>query len=224
MKCPLCEQEFLATYTIREVFFGRSPYPLCVACRESFVKKSDPACPNCAKSGETGTCADCKRWKLEYPNRHFDHHALFEYNDAMHLYFSRYKFFGELHLSHAFKQELLLALKHEKALLIPIPISRTTLRRRGFNQVEELLKSSGLPYIHALRKKETPRAQSELTRKERMTAPNPFFLLEECGSKLADRHLLLIDDVYTTGRTLNHARDILETAHPASIRTFSLAR
>ena len=112
-------------------------------------------------------------------------------------------------------------------VLIPIPISRARMRARGFNQVLEVLR------IHAISDKYTietntlvrtrdTRPQTELTREERLqNLKDAFSVLHP--EKIAGKHILLIDDVMTTGTTLRAAKTALLQHSPASVTCVAFA-
>lgn len=105
-------------------------------------------------------------------------------------------------------------LKHRFDVVVPVPVSAKTMRTRGYNQSELLarqLAQEGMPVLaDALYKdKETPR-QMDLGRKERLNNVSGVY-----KAKLADeivgKRVLLVDDIITTGSTLNEcAKTLLE--------------
>ncbi len=66
--------------------------------------------------------------------------------------------------------------------------------------------------------------QAQRSRKQRLEEAQPFAVKPEATVEIKNKKLLLIDDVYTTGRTLYHAAEALQTFGPQSIRSFSFAR
>ena len=91
-------------------------------------------------------------------------------------------------------------------VLLPVPLSRKRLRQRGYNQSEQLAVGvsdvTRLPVItKALRRKHFVKSQTQLNRQERQENVEDMFELRD-GSLLQGKHILLIDDVCTTGATL----------------------
>ena len=91
-------------------------------------------------------------------------------------------------------------------LLLPVPLSRKRLRQRGYNQSEELARGisdvTHLPVVtKVLRRKHFRQSQTQLSRRERQENVADMFELLD-SSLLKDRHVLLIDDICTTGATL----------------------
>ena len=98
-------------------------------------------------------------------------------------------------------------------VLLPVPLSRKRLRQRGYNQSERLAVGisdiTGLPVVtKALRRKHFRRSQTQLSRQERMENVTDMFLLHR-GALLEGKHVLLIDDICTTGATIQACSKVL---------------
>lgn len=112
-------------------------------------------------------------------------------------------------------------------VILPIPLSGKRLRRRGYNQVHEVLKLSARTTSHITistslsRRRHTP-AQTTLTRSKRLTNLQDAFAVKK-PSHIDGHHLILLDDVVTTGATLRAAKAALLPHHPASITCVALA-
>lgn len=108
---------------------------------------------------------------------------------------------------------------HPIDAVIPIPLSKLRLHERGYNQVTRVLAQAltgtELPAIREdvfTRTKHT-KPQTELTREERfLNMHNAFSIAPEKTEELAGKHVLLVDDVVTTGATLAEAAKTLEKA------------
>lgn len=91
-------------------------------------------------------------------------------------------------------------------VLVPVPLSRKRLRQRGYNQSEMLARGireiTHLPIdTRAVRREHFRKSQTFLTRQERRENVEGIFRLRR-AKRLEGRHVLLIDDVCTTGATL----------------------
>jgi competence protein ComFC len=94
--------------------------------------------------------------------------------------------------------------------LIIAPLSRISLRKRGFNQVEFILKKCQIKFIDILIRKKHSKHQSELTAEERRDwIRGQFQIREEYWDRIAGKSLLVIDDLFTTGSTANEIGCIL---------------
>ncbi len=88
-------------------------------------------------------------------------------------------------------------------ILCPIPLAENRLAERGFNQVSAILHEAALQYQELLIREEGEK-QSKRSRVERLNAEQVFHMNEEVNL-FTDQPILLIDDIYTTGATLNLA-------------------
>ncbi len=117
---------------------------------------------------------------------------------------------------------------NQDELYIPIPLSKKRKRERGYNQVEQILsvaqkQQSSLLYDTTIlkRQRHTP-AQTKLSRKERLENLVDAFAVTT-PEKITGMHIVILDDVYTTGATLRAAKAALLPHHPASITCIALA-
>lgn len=134
----------------------------------------------------------------------------------------RYKFMGDYRLRSVFSNELVSEIKTIPAdLVVPIPVTTQTMATRGFNQVVALVE--GIHLDKCLRaKKRTKIAQSSKSRQARLLSKQPFVLNNP--SVVKGKRVLIIDDVYTTRRTLYHAAELMYNAGAVSVISISLAR
>jgi len=93
----------------------------------------------------------------------------------------------------------------------PLPLHKNKLAKRGFNQSEILCrfltKKLNIKPFYELRRIKNTEAQAELTRKERLENVKNAF---HCDKDLQSKRILLIDDVLTTGATLEQASKVLK--------------
>ncbi len=116
-------------------------------------------------------------------------------------------------------------------LLIPIPSSKSRIRTRGYNQAEllanALLQSIGGAYLEhgsaiLARSRETESQTKMKNRTERLHNPKDSFKVLR-PEKIADREILLLDDVVTTGATIREAKRVLKSAGAKKVHCFALA-
>ncbi|MDR0297327.1 MAG: ComF family protein [Streptococcaceae bacterium] len=218
MNCLLCNRDVPQNLQFHDLFLLRQTQSsLCARCRAQFEKIPNAHCPRCYKPGTSSLCNDCKRWESQ--GVPIQHTAVFSYTPAMHDYFSHYKFIGDFRLRGVFAPYFKQLPKGYTP--VPIPVSQKRLQERGFNQVTAFLDAEKIPYTELLQKSETLK-QSSLSRTERLATKNPFFVAPnlQIPSKIC-----LVDDIYTTGATLVHARETLKKASPKTdIISFSLCR
>lgn len=118
----------------------------------------------------------------------------------------------------------------EADLIVPVPLHRLRLAKRGFNQsaalAREIAAVSALPLKTDLliRVKPTP-PQVGLTRRLRaMNVQGAFAVLAERRVELADRRVVLVDDVLTSGATMNAASRVLLRAGAGQVDALVFAR
>ncbi len=114
----------------------------------------------------------------------------------------------------------------ENATIVPIPLSEKRLAERGYNQVEEALRAGNLEIDTTLliRVRETI-PQTQLPRKRRLTNLSGAFDVPEASrGRLRDLHIVLVDDVTTTGATLEEARRTLSRLGAKKITLISFSR
>lgn len=226
MECLLCNKRISFQLTLQDIFSFREIITpvVCTKCKESFVRWNDHGCAGCGRNNtgkNSSLCADCQAWKKLY-GWYLHHRGLYRYNEAMKEYMQRYKFNGDYRLRVVFQRELSKVVNEQKAdLIVPIPVTSITMQTRGFNQVIGLLRE--VPYQSILQTKISSKvAQSSKTKEERLATKQPFIL--DAPEKVINKKVLLVDDVYTTGRTLYHAANLFKQAGCKEISSVSLAR
>lgn len=111
-------------------------------------------------------------------------------------------------------------------VLLPVPLSRKRLRQRGYNQSEQLAIGisdiTNLPIAtKALRRKHFVKSQTQLSRHERQE--NVADIFELCDdSPLKGKHVLLVDDICTTGATLIACVDALKDVEGIRLSVLTL--
>lgn len=110
--------------------------------------------------------------------------------------------------------------------MLPIPMHKARLAERGFNQAAELAlqvgKLCGIPVLHGLERIRATEQQAHLNSAQRATNVQGAFLW--MGSQPPPARLLLIDDVLTTGATMNACAEALQRAGAERIYGLALAR
>jgi len=116
----------------------------------------------------------------------------------------------------------------KNSILIPVPLSKDKFKERGYNQSEELSKELSkvlqIPVIlNNLIKTKSTKAQAESTKSEREKNLQGGFIVKN-PSAIAQGRVFLVDDVYTTGSTLNECAKILKESGVKQVWGVTMAR
>ncbi|BDR60242.1 hypothetical protein KIM322_05030 [Lactobacillus xylocopicola] len=107
---------------------------------------------------------------------------------------------------------------------VPVPTSPEHLAQRQFDTISAIY-GDLVPLSNILLKGPGYGAQGEKTRADRLSSQQSFTVAKKTASNLNKHKVLLLDDIYTTGRTLYHARDALLSVFPqAQITSFTICR
>ena len=220
--CLLCDEELTKQQSLRGlILMKKENHTMCDNCKNKFEPVSEASCKTCCKKNSETSCEDCQEW--ERKGKSVNHKALYYYNEEMKEYFQKYKFQGDQLLACLFAEEIKVALKKYKGYtIVPIPLSDERNEKRGFNQVTAILESAGIPYQDLLRKKDT-KAQSQKNKKERLKTEQAF-RRKEFENKSWPEKIMIVDDIYTTGATIERAKEMLNVNGVKEIKSFSLAR
>lgn len=203
--CPFCDT----------VLAERREY-ICAECKEIPRMVMPPRCICCGKhvqEAEQVRCRDCSGRK-----RNFERGiALYEYS-SVHDSIHAYKNLGRVEYVHFYGEEmrryLLPAINRMDAdAFIPIPLHAGKLRSRGYNQAtllaEEISKGTGIPVREdiLIRVKKT-KAQKKMDHLTRQNNMKKAFHMVQNDVKL--KTVILVDDVFTTGNTIDAAAEELK--------------
>ncbi len=218
----------------REFLFS-SQEELCVTCQEKWPSLKPPYCSQCALPFETSPtinhlCGDC----LRHEKQCMSVCASGVYEKILHEMIVRFKYHGEESLAKFFGSQMVMAFSQKQKdqieidLICPIPLHIKKLRERGYNQAQWLAKEVGKnlkvpvdPFI--LIKKQHTGSQTQLTGVDRYENLKGVFGVQDV-SKIKDKTILLIDDVYTTGATVEWASHVLLKAGASQVMALVIAR
>ena len=203
--------------------------PVCSGCLQDYFAEHGPRCRVCANALPAGAaagpslCGQC----LARP-RHFDRTiVLADYAPPVAGMIAALKFQARLDLGRAFG--ILLAQRAatlDADGLIALPLARERQRERGYNQAEEIARavaaSRAWPLLQGvlLRPHHRP-SQQGLRRAQRRTNVRGVF---QIAAAIDGRRLVLVDDVLTSGSTLDEAAACLKRAGAASVSNLVVAR
>jgi ComF family protein len=120
-------------------------------------------------------------------------------------------------------------LLHDAACVVPVPLHPWRRLRRGFNQAADLAAALAVPVVHALWRQRVTPPQTGLTAGARRRNVRGAFRVSPLVSRrvmhsmLVDRTVVLVDDVRTTGATLDACAHVLKDAGAKEVRALTLA-
>lgn len=107
--------------------------------------------------------------------------------------------------------------------LVPVPLHFTRHYARGFNQAAELAKHVGLPVLHALRRRRATVTQTDLPEAQRHTNVRDAFAVKP-WKRVHGLVVVVVDDVSTTGATIDACARVLLDAGAKEVRALTAAR
>jgi competence protein ComFC len=225
MICAWCQQKFVPKIIPWQLFVqnNQSINRLCERCQRQFDPLGKRRCPQCSREQPaTEICSDCQFWRQIYGQQIMLNQAEWHYNRGFHDLMVAYKRYGDYELWPVLQQLAKPVQKIKADYFVPIPPSPEHLAQRQFDTIKAIF-SHLVPLTHALAKAAGTSAQGEKTRAQRLQTAQSFFVKEDQPALRGK--VVLLDDIYTTGRTLYHARDALQTAFPdCQISSFTIAR
>lgn len=194
---------------------------LCDACLTALPRIQAPYCEICGEPYEGAVtdefrCGNCADLKL-----HFDFAiSAFRADGAVRELVHRFKYNHRLDLRGLLGCLLAQALQDERFatagpwLIVPVPLHSARERQRQFNQAWELClqlsRATGWPAQRVLKRPRPTPAQAALTRQQRLENLRKAFMLSASDApSLKGRHVLLVDDVLTTGSTTSECARVL---------------
>lgn len=209
--------------------------PLCDPCRQSMRLIQPPFCQGCGRPFDplaqgAPTCSECRQGHFRFDGSRSIGRFEGNLREAIHAL----KYRGRTRLAQPLGELMAdcwarFAPEGVKVqLVIPVPLHVTRLRERGFNQSELLARVVAQTHgvalnTTALQRIRHTRPQIELSRSER--ARNVRGAFEVCDeSAVKDQTVLLVDDMFTTGATLNECARALRHAGAERVYCLTLAR
>lgn len=201
---------------------------LCDVCATLLLPLYAPICPRCGRLEPNGRlCPVCQATPLDVaPIR-----ATFLFQGAVRDVIHALKYRGARHILTPLTPQMAEMWKYyhlESDLLVPVPLYAGREAQRGYNQstlvAQALARQIGVPVAEGiLRRVRNTRSQTKLNRQERQRNVKDAFAYN-LYTKLDGRRVTLIDDVATTGATLQACAMVLLSNGAHSVNAFTLAR
>ncbi len=212
---------------------------LCPACAQDFIPIESPMCIQCgylfkSREADDHLCGTC----LATPRRFAAARAAGVYDSTLTAVIHRFKYQAKIEMSEPLGYLLWTTFRQywkEKDidLIVPVPLHRMRLRKRGFNHVHLIIKEwcrvvpeIVMPRIarkNILERTRHTEPQTALGSKQRLVNIKNAFRVSD-GQKVTDKRILLVDDVYTTGATANECARVLTKAGAKQVDVLTLAR
>ena len=196
---------------------------LCTGCYEDLPWHNAPQCPQCGLSSNGLVCGSC----LSEPPDFDAPISLFTYDFPLDAMMQRYKYGSMLNLGYIFGEILSKKVQlTDIDLIIPMPMHPTRLKERGFNQSLEIAK--------VITKNHTEKLNNALVQRQRYTPPQASLPLKErvknikgvfaTSADLTGKRIAIVDDVMTTGASLNELAKTLKKAGAVRVECWVVAR
>jgi len=207
---------------------GREGEFICDSCYHSLARIMPPVCPQCGRPQASGVlCPSCVGWQAAIDGIR----APFRFEGVMRQAIHQLKYRNLRALAQPLAELLhryLVKNPLPGEVLVPVPLHAKRLRERGYNQARllarELSKLTGLLVVDGclIRKQEAPpQARAETVAERRANVANAFSCRNQ---RLKDKPVLLIDDVATSGATLDACARAVKAGGASSVWGVVLTR
>ena len=204
-----------------------------------------PVCGICGKMKESYLCKECQT-KIEnepvflnktddYVTKYFSTHTyLFSYTTPIREKILQYKFKEQAYLANMFseffvKNEKICGFLQKYDIIIPVPMTKKKVRKRGYNQSELIVKqiAKKIPNLklesRILVKTNENRTQSSLNKKQRQENVKDVYKIQN-AEKIKEKNIIIFDDIYTTGATVNECARVLQLKKKKKIAVLTIAK
>ena len=167
--------------------------------------------------------------------KYFSSHTyLFSYTTPIREKILQYKFKEQAYLSNMFseffvKNEKICGFLQKYDIIIPVPMTKKKVRKRGYNQSELIAKqlAKNIPNLkeekYILIKVKENRTQSSLNRQQRQENVKDVYKLQNV-EKIKEKNIIIFDDIYTTGATVNECAKVLMLGGAKKVAVITIAK
>jgi len=195
----------------------------CPRCWESLRPVTAPICTKCGIPGIVieGECGRCRTGEHVFD---FARSAVF-FNDTAREIVHHLKYADRVSLARPIGRILREILQREGfqgTRLIPVPLHRSRQRERGFNQAELIARELALSVdTRSIRRRKKTPTQTGLSRSERARNLSAAF---ELRGDVSGVKVILVDDVFTTGATMNELAKVFKRGGASRVEVLTFAR
>ena len=195
-RCPVCQK-----------ILKDQKRMICPQCETMLHPIGHPRCFKCGKPVEKGEfCRDCQKRKHMFEQGR----GIFVYDSSMRRSVTRYKYYGcreygDFYAKAMYRYAKMELREWKSDLIVPVPVHRSKERMRGFNQAaylaERISRYTGIPADMGLVQKNIKtKSQKKLNALQRRKNLEKAFCVT---GDVRGKDILVIDDVYTTGSTID---------------------
>jgi ComF family protein len=204
--------------------------PVCRACWQGIRHFTPPLCDVCGDplpswrsvSIDCGTCPRCRRRSHDLTRSR----AIGDYDGPLRDIVHALKYDRRQSLARPLAALLArdgAAILSGADIAVPVPLHRSRKRARGFNQAAEIARYLPIPSAHVLRRVRATVSQTDLPAAKRHANVRHAFAVRR-GRDVTGLVVVLVDDVSTTGATLESCARVLKAAGAREVRALTAAR
>ncbi len=221
LRCLVCDEPLEAA----------DEYRLCKRCVDEIRPNPKPWCPRCGRSvwRVDLLCPECRRTRYNFERTYSGYLYDGVLKECIHLF----KYEGAQVLSRVLSVLMVRFIRSNPQIIdgidavLPVPLHRKRLRQREYNQSAMLASSVSkefkLPFLDAVVKQRSTLPQNALNKEQRRHNVQGAFVARQ-GQAAAGRTILIVDDVFTTGSTIDECSRALLDAGAYRVRAVTLAR
>lgn len=199
----------------------------CFSCKELLKTGETTICRECYQNQTQVSETDINTFIRRLPAQHFDDLLiLFDYTDLLQDVMHYFKYEGYFKIADYFADSFYRKLiKNDYDLITCVPLHKTKQRERGYNQsgliALKLAELTGIEFAaHALLRQVYTNSQTKLSRSERIKNVAEAFTADKI---VFEKKILLVDDVITTGATVNACASALKKSGAITVDIIALA-
>jgi len=221
IKCIICDS-YKSQRDVCSDCWGNISFitkPCCFICGISFSYEND----------EKAICGHCVAKKPAY-NKSI---SILKYDEYSKKIIHKFKYQDNLHLLDylvSLMNNLGVSIISQADYIVPVPMHKYKLLKRGYNQAAllamRIAKKNNIKYLpELLIKKKNTLAQADLKKDQRVNnIKNTIVINKKYVNLISEKKILIIDDVITTGATIDECSNIIRKYNPSSILVLSLAK
>ena len=216
-RCPICDET---------IPYGEK---ICKICADKVIYVKEPSCKKCGKQLENERqeyCGDCSRKRHHYEQGK----AIFSYQNDMKLSMYRFKYSGRREYADFFAEEVTKRygrwiVQRGIEVIVPVPMYMSKKRKRGYNQAEIFALALGRECAIPIERKLVQRIRNTMPQKslndiQRKDNLKGAFQVRTNIVKYSK--ILLVDDIYTTGATIDAIAELLKKSGAKEVYFLSI--